>query len=344
MNPFQSSNPKRRGFTLIELLVVIAIIAVLIALLLPAVQQAREAARRSQCKNNLKQIGLAIHSYLDLARTMPASHYRVLPQVANPTPAVNWDCMLAPFMDNAPLYKSLDFISIYDPTIMWSQANSVKALQTQIPGLRCPSTIDPLVVVQAANGPNPAMNRFVSSYGANSSGLVGNGSPPVGGLAGRAGESQQHLDDAFPGNARYNGVMFIQSSIRIADVKDGTSTTVAVAEWNQGGPGTRAVGTFAHFAIGDFNSQDQSARCNGSFGMPLNFKPITNNTTAPGTPGTTAAQTPQQNRASFSSFHTGGVHAVFCDGAVKFVNETVDQQVQRALGSRNGRETVSNEF
>ena len=138
--------------------------------------------------------------------------------------------------------------------------------------------------------------------------------------------------------------MYIQSSTRIADVKDGTSTTVAVAEWNQGGPGTRAVGTYPHYAIGMINASDDSGRCNASFGMPLNFKPITNNNTSPGVPGTTAAQTAQQNRASFSSFHTGGVHAVFCDGSVKFINETVDQQVQRALGTRSGREIVSSEF
>ena len=344
MNAFQSAHSKRRGFTLIELLVVIAIIAVLIALLLPAVQQAREAARRSQCKNNLKQIGLALQTYLDSARTMPASHYRVFPLAGDPTPAATWDCMLAPYMDNAPLYKSINFNAVYTLATQWSGARETAALQFQIAGLRCPSTIDPVTVAVIASPPHAAMNRFITSYGACASGLVGNGSPPVGGLAGRAGESQQHLDDAVGANARYDGVMFIQSSTRIADIKDGTSTTVAVAEWNRGGAGTLAVGTHNHYAIGMINANDDSGECNGSFGMPLNFKRITNNNTSPGVPGTTLAQTAQQNRAGFASFHTGGVHAVFCDGSVKFVNDTVDQQVQRALGSRSGREVVSNEF
>jgi prepilin-type N-terminal cleavage/methylation domain-containing protein len=155
MNPFQSSSVRRRGFTLIELLVVIAIIAVLIALLLPAVQQAREAARRSQCKNNLKQIGLALQTYLDSARTMPASHYRVFPLAGNPTPAATWDCMLMPYMDNAPLFKSINFNAVYVLATQWSGATQQKALETQIPVLRCPSTVDPITVSIGASHHTP---------------------------------------------------------------------------------------------------------------------------------------------------------------------------------------------
>src|ERR1700743_3589678 len=96
-----SRRPSVRGFTLIELLVVIAIIAVLIALLLPAVQQAREAARRSQCKNNLKQIGLALHNYADASKTFPIGQ-----QAANSK--ANWRVGLFPYLDQAPLFNAIN--------------------------------------------------------------------------------------------------------------------------------------------------------------------------------------------------------------------------------------------
>jgi prepilin-type N-terminal cleavage/methylation domain-containing protein len=105
-----TSSEHRRGFTLIELLVVIAIIAVLIVLLLPAVQQAREAARRSSCKNNLKQIGLALHNYHETQGVFPPGYITAdvtAPQ--NASPGFAWSLMLLPFLDQSPLYKHFDF-------------------------------------------------------------------------------------------------------------------------------------------------------------------------------------------------------------------------------------------
>src|SRR4051812_30971338 len=113
MQNSRSSRVRFRAFTLIELLVVIAIIAILIALLLPAVQQAREAARRTQCRNNLKQMGLALHNYHDTYRLFPASYYRDWPHNSstNPTagrPGWGWAVMLLPYMDQGPLFNALD--------------------------------------------------------------------------------------------------------------------------------------------------------------------------------------------------------------------------------------------
>ncbi|MCA9081101.1 MAG: DUF1559 domain-containing protein [Planctomycetaceae bacterium] len=124
-----SSKPKStRGFTLIELLVVIAIIAILIALLLPAVQQAREAARRSQCKNNLKQIGLAMHNYHDTHRTMP---------LGGATDKYAWSVFILPFADQAPLYNA---ISPNGQNVPSATANSNR-LRTVLSVFKCPSDV-----------------------------------------------------------------------------------------------------------------------------------------------------------------------------------------------------------
>src|SRR5690606_21913647 len=109
--------PARRAFTLIELLVVIAIIAILIALLLPAVQQAREAARRSQCQNTLKQIGLALHNYHDTNSTFPIG-------AQTPQYKPNWRAAILPFLDQAPVYNKLDFRALQSKGFMAGSANS----------------------------------------------------------------------------------------------------------------------------------------------------------------------------------------------------------------------------
>src|SRR5690606_29045010 len=125
---------RRQGFTLIELLVVIAIIAVLIALLLPAVQQAREAARRSQCKNNLKQLGLAMHNYLDVHGVFPFGQIYFTTRPSGATDSrVSWFWMILPFVEQSAVYSKLDFTV---PT--YSSPNS-SVNTTPMPGFYCPS-------------------------------------------------------------------------------------------------------------------------------------------------------------------------------------------------------------
>src|SRR4051812_18590026 len=135
---------RRRAFTLIELLVVIAIIAILIALLLPAVQQAREAARRTQCRNNLKQIGLALHNYHDAANTIPPGYIgtQAVPNVTGQSLNYGWATFILPFMDQSPLYNTIgsgfsgpNAVTFASSTISASSA----AYQTVLPAFRCPS-------------------------------------------------------------------------------------------------------------------------------------------------------------------------------------------------------------
>ena len=136
------SVPRQRGFTLIELLVVIAIIAVLIALLLPAVQQAREAARRSQCKNNMKQLGLALHNYHEQAGTLPPGYIS--------TNLWGWNTMLLPGIDQGPLYNNLSvqFVTPLNAVVLATYPNVVTGVASNLAALRCPSdTGSPTVTI-----------------------------------------------------------------------------------------------------------------------------------------------------------------------------------------------------
>ena len=141
-----------RGFTLIELLVVIAIIAILIALLLPAVQQAREAARRTQCKNNLKQIGLAMHNYHDVYLGFPPGYMNTAPYHANGNGPISgnysqwvWGAMILPYIDQAPLYSRLQVgdIRLADALTAGGPYDSTDLLATPLTAFMCPSDVGP---------------------------------------------------------------------------------------------------------------------------------------------------------------------------------------------------------
>lgn len=216
----KSVGSRRRGFTLIELLVVIAIIAVLIALLLPAVQQAREAARRTQCKNNLKQIGLALHNYHDTVGRFPMDAIRTFqPQGTPAARNFSWMTMILPYFDQAPLYNAINFSAP-----LWGQTVSSTGKEirsTMLTALNCPS--DP------GWGDTGRTRGFAWTDYAGSSGW----------------DMWDRPDD------QHGGVFTAFTCVKIADITDGTSNTIMVAEANShsyknggqiGGAGVPRVG------------------------------------------------------------------------------------------------------
>ena len=304
---------RSRGFTLIELLVVIAIIAILIALLLPAVQQAREAARRTQCRNNLKQIGLAMHNYADVYKQFPIGimwrgHLRETGWA--------WPSFILPYMDQAPLYNQIDFnIPFFDPSDTSPAAlQNQAAVKTVLPFARCPSDTAP----ELENTPI-AGSEFVyatTSYSGNAGGFNGsqNGNHSVrsNGIMMRA-----------PGNSNQ-----LFASIRFRDITDGTSQTLLVTEsaWevHRGNePRVGVVGRKRWF--GSLHENNSPARAGTSNHMLVEGRFPMN---PPNSVGNAA------KRRVPSSLHEGGAFFGLCDGSVRFVSENIEH-TQRTWGQRN---------
>ncbi|ADB15017.1 protein of unknown function DUF1559 [Pirellula staleyi DSM 6068] len=207
-----SSYRWRRGFTLVELLVVIAIIGVLVALLLPAVQAAREAARRSQCNNNLKQIGIAFHNYHDTHGVLPpgAIHSNVnVSAVARA--GWGWGTFILPFIEQSALYEKLQVSSRELHQVM-NNTTLRPITQTKIPGYRCPSGVSPDLNDQ----------RLFTNYD-NTAAATSNYVGVSGTRWGGAEDWVVNGQDAF-------GALWVSSRIRLADFTDGTSNTFLVGE------------------------------------------------------------------------------------------------------------------
>ncbi|MGQ0636478.1 MAG: DUF1559 family PulG-like putative transporter [Planctomycetaceae bacterium] len=290
---------RKRGFTLIELLVVIAIIAVLIALLLPAVQQAREAARRTQCKNNLKQVALAVHNYHDTHNCVPNVAY--MPAKATPASVRDayewsWATYLLPFVDQAPLYNSLNPGPNTFSQVASTQAG-IALLQTSLPVYQCPTDTGPLLTNRVYTHPTTG-NFFVGK--ANVSPCTGNLGDQTGIITLEAAGVKRFRDVV---DGLSNTFLFGEVANLLArkDINTGTVPVQAQAHcWPGYGP------------IGGWMTGNQ---------MPEAGQGVTWFRMQDGYSGGTFLAIPDQ---AFSSWHVGGAQFAMGDGSVRFVNENIN--------------------
>jgi prepilin-type N-terminal cleavage/methylation domain-containing protein/prepilin-type processing-associated H-X9-DG protein len=340
----------RSGFTLIELLVVIAIIGILIALLLPAVQAARESARRTQCNNNLKQLGIALQNYHDIYKKFPfgkGASYAGTPVYARWSP----HAMLLPELEQLALYNSINFSFppetpgmaggiAFMPAVP-SPLNSV-ACRTKVPGFLCPSdgNYDP--------GDWPGQNNYAANQG---TWLCDRG-------------------DIVPATATVStnevshGLMYYLSKVNIASIRDGTSTTAAFSERVKGTgvPDPKgdmfllafaSGGTLANLytncnALNPFTSTAITYRWGWSWCMGENCCTSYNHGSTPNTnscavppPGGAADMTDMPMQVTASSYHPGGVNVCMADGSVRFVSDQVSLFIWNALGTRDLKEAIT---
>jgi len=345
---FTLAEPSRRAFTLVELLVVIAIIGVLVALLLPAVQSAREAARRMSCQNNLKQMGIALHNHHDVKLTFPPG---CLNTGQNGTAVyTTWSIEILPFMEQQALFQQ------YDQSLVNTHATNRLVGQARLAAHECPSDPHRFKLEPPASGPDTTNNWRHGSYRA-VSGICGN---PVGHGAWDTFEPQLWpngiMDRGWRGvlhstSTAYNGVAnqsamstaVTSASVsqmgppeRFQNITDGTANTLMVGELTFIDVTRR--GTFWAYGYASYN---QSSICLESRQLTHKYgnnvpTPLPNGSGCFGTPGLYADQ---MCKRAFGSLHSNSINFVMADGSMKTISYNVDLTVARAMASIEGGET-----
>ncbi len=297
--------------TLIELLVVIAIIGILMALLLPAVQMARESARRTQCRNNLKQIGLALENYHSTHTLFPPASIRASAFVDNgrDEPRGTWMIAILPYLDQAPLYNS------YQPLVSTDDMANFELRDTSVPGYLCPSDTGSDISFEPSLGVTYARGNYGANFGAGSWGTD---------------DWQQ---------TQYRGVMGQNTALRHADITDGASQTVLVGElriqpslrdnrgvWAFPAAGSASVGLDCDTLCRGINADSTSDWI--PFCDPL-----------PGNLDCTFQNNSDSNSGPRSR-HASGAHLLLGDGSVRFASENISQITLNAIFTSMHREVV----
>jgi len=300
---------KKRGFTIVELLVVIAIIGILVALLLPAVQAAREAARRMSCANHLRQLTLAIHNYESAFKVMPPGSYHTAPH------EFSWGmaAYLLPFMEEAAAFESIDFTNPHC-------GNHIKGIQATgqndpsskpIATLLCPSDpLSGLSLLSGPFGPLPLSGDCGLLHPTDYLGMAGSNDPNVTGTYSGCG-----------GMLDGNGMMYSRSFRKFRDVLDGTSNTMLIGE--------RAI----PYDLG--------------WGWPICGGHECEHYVSSGLGLLQGNHNPSEyfiHTQHFWSWHPGGCHISMVDGSVRFFNYSINYETFLSLSTRGGSEAIESEF
>lgn len=327
----------KKGFTLVELLVVIAIIGILVALLLPAVQAAREAARRSQCANNLKQLGLALHNHHDVYQRLPPGGGQDQQPFGTLTNGNGWgSCWMVyilPYVEQSNVY---DNWQLNGSSGAFNANNNALANNLVIKGYLCPSSpLPPL----CKNVTNVMAVNYVSISGA-SNGLI----------PGFTESRCNNLQDG--GNICGGGVLYPNSKVGFAGMTDGSSNVMAVSEhgdfmidtagakqdWRASQPWGWFIGPKSSAEPPNFNAPDPDNRSSNmvTIRYPVNQKKgWADNVSGTGVGAYVGANTP------INSAHPGGVNVLLCDGSVRFISATVPLDVVARLATRDDGQVIS---
>lgn len=310
-SPESDSHRSREGFTLVELLVVIAIIGILMGLLLPAVQMAREASRRAQCGNNLRQLGLGLHNYASPRENLPRGVYAGWGH--------SWTAEVLPFIEQQNLYDTIPTPWNDDGWYGGGDARSLalrQLMQTPVATFKCPSEPSGIVDPRTINGlENRAINSYLACAGGNA-----------------ANDNAGMVNSNGMFNAvRVAGITKPTPRKRLSELVDGTSNTVAISEATHLNDEPFLADRFLFFhADADTGQGHDFSEALGSTFYRINL--------------THKSSVGNEVECSYSSFHPGGVNICLADGSTTFIDQEIDLEVWRAYGSIKGGEvSVSTE-